>query len=126
MAEAEARKRYRTASVVLKSAVTQANTMVDRNAAAQVSSLTLERKISALDRAWDKVHESYIAVSRLADAGPEKTADDTSFVEDGRIYSAARDGADDVITANQPTLPPAPTLDDEVLFLDDVKLREKV
>ena len=71
------------------------------------------------------MQKPYVIVSRLAIDGPEKTADDAAFVEDGRALAIARDDVDAAITSNQPVLPPALTIADEVLFLDDAKTRER-
>ena len=110
---------------MLKSAITQANSVVIRNQAAQVSPIILERKISALDKAWSDTQDTFVTMSRLAIEGPEMTADKAAFAEDGLTWAIARDDADAARAANQSILPPASTTADEVLFLDDVKIREK-
>ena len=85
--------------------------------------MTLDRKISTLDRAWEEVQRSYVAVSLLNSDGQGGLRDDDAA--DLGVYEQVKDSADDVIALNQPQQPAVPTLADEILLLESTKEREE-
>ena len=122
MAEAEARRKNRVASTVLRKAADQANTLINRNAQNPVAALTLDRKIATLDRAWEEVQRTYNAVSLLNI--DHQAEDDQAYTADLAAYEQTRDNADLLTANNQPQPPAVPMLAEEVLVLEHTRERD--